>query len=78
MYKLPLFSWWIESLQLWGDWASRMDTWMNIQRDYYPELPVIPLLSLFSPSGMVGSAVRFIYVCVNEGLALCREGHVRK
>ena len=51
---------------------------MNIQRDYYPELPVIPLLSLFSPSGMVGSAVRFIYVCVNEGLALCREGHVRK
>lgn len=53
---------------------------MDIQRDYYTELPVSYPSSfpVFSPSGIVGSAVRFVCVCVNEGLALCRKGYASK
>jgi hypothetical protein len=38
----------------------------------------ILLLSPFSPSGILGSAVRFIYAYVNASLALCRNGYVSK
>ena len=39
---------------------------------------VILFFPCLSPSGVVGSAVRFVYVCVNEDLALCRKGYASK